>query len=135
MENELTNITISHPPLINKLLRMMRAMIAFEPVMANVIAISLAIGALLLLSHPTLFPKLGKYHNYLAYFLYALIVIQTIKSSTKSLLIPLSALAIAGLNFIALSINPDWIALSIEYSKMLMLLGVIGIATSIIVIR
>lgn len=118
-----------------KLVRMVRAMLAFEPVMANIIAISLGLVVLLLLNYPILFPKLGKYHLYLTYAIYALITMQIIRSASKSLLIPFMAMAIAGVGYLILFINPGWHFFSSAILKHLMLLGVIGVATGIFVIR
>lgn len=133
---ENVNNNITHPPaILGKLLKMLRILLAFDPIMANIIAIALAFGILALLNHPALFPKLGKYHLYFTYIIYGLIVLQTIKSSTKSVLIPLIALCIAGLGITMLNIHPDCHLIRIEWLKELMLLGVIGIMTSIFVIR
>jgi hypothetical protein len=125
MENALLKKSVGH-----KLLRIIQVMVAIEPVLANIIAISLGLAVLLLLSFPVLFPTLGKYHLYLTYVIYALITFQTIKSSTKSLFIPFIAMS-----FAAHVINPDWHLLNIEFLKQLMLLGVIGIGTAIFVIK
>jgi hypothetical protein len=75
MENaSIENVIPKNSP-IHKLLRMLLAMVAIEPVLMNIIAISLGLGILLLLTYPALLPKLGKYHVYLTYVIYALITI------------------------------------------------------------
>jgi hypothetical protein len=120
---------------IQKMLKMILAMIAFEPVIANIIAICLASGILFLLSHPSLLPAMGKYHAYLTYTVYALILIQTMKSAMKSLFIPLAFLIISAIGFLALSQNPDWHFISIGLLKEMMLLSIVGGAVSVFVIK
>jgi hypothetical protein len=95
-------------------LRMITALLAFEPILANIIAIGMAIGILILLNHPALFPNLRKYHLYFFYTMYILIMIQTIKSSRKSAFIPLLALAPAALVYLILSLSPHAKIIDIE---------------------
>jgi len=95
----------------------------------------LATSILVLLNYPILFPKLGKYHHYFIYLIYGLILLQTIKSATKSLFIPVMAMIIAGVGIALLSLNPDWQFISFDVLKKMMLLGMIGVATSVFVMR
>lgn len=129
MENQLSEKTIF--PIIKKLFRMISTMLAIEPVLINIIAIGMAMAVLVLLNHPTLFPKLGKYHLYFINSIYILILIQTIKSSVKSSFIPFLALIAAALGYAILSLNPNLQVINVEVLQKLMLLGVIGVATTI----
>ena len=135
MENTLTKIQPNRFILVKKLLKMIQALLAIEPILINLVAIVLAMGILILLNYPTLFPKLGKYHQYLTYIIYALILIQTMKSATKSLFIPILAIVIAGLGMALLSFNPAWQFISLDVLKKMMLLGAIGVSISIFVMQ
>jgi hypothetical protein len=133
MESTPTPIQTHRFILVEKLLKMMQASLAIEPILVNLLAITLAIGIVVLLNHPTLFPQLGKYHHYFTYVIYGLILLQTIKSANKSLFIPVIALAIAGAGFLLLRFNLDWQWVNLDELKKLMLLGVIGLGTAIFV--
>jgi hypothetical protein len=135
MENPSVANLSKKADVIFKLFKMLRAMIAFEPVLINLIAIGLGCGVLLLLSHPALFPKMGKYHLWLTYAIYVLITVQTIRSAAKSLFIPFLALMLSGIGYLCLSLYPDWHFISTAILKQLMLLSVIGIATAIFAIK
>lgn len=121
--------------LTKKLLNMIRVSLAIEPILANLVAIILGIGLFILLNHASLFPQLGKWHHFFMNVIYGLILLQTIKSATKSLFIPFMALSIAGFGMGLLSLMPDWALISLDTCKKLMLLGVIGVGTSIFVMK
>lgn len=135
MENRLTKIQFNRFILARKLLNMIRVSLAIEPILANLVAIILGVGLLILLNHPSLFPQLGKWHHFLMNVTYGLILLQTIKSATKSLFIPVIAVAIAGIGIAVLSLNSDWQLISLDTLKKMMLLGMIGVATSIFVMK
>jgi hypothetical protein len=118
-----------------KLINVVRVMVAVEPVIINMIAMGLGFAILLLLNHSGLFPKLGIYQFYFKYLVCALITIQMIRSSTKSLFIPFLILAVAGIAYLAPTINPNLHFLKLEIIQQLMLLGVIGIGGFILFAR
>ena len=118
-----------------KLLALLRTSLAVEPILVNLMAILLAMGLLVLLHYPSLFPNLGHYHPYFSWLIYGLILLQTLKSATKSLLIPVIAIGIAGLGMLLLSFSPDASMLSLDTLKKMMLLGVIGVGISVFVMR
>jgi hypothetical protein len=62
-------------------------------------------------------------------------LLQTLKSASKSLFIPVLAISIASLGVVLLSFNPAWQYISVEILKKMMLLGAIGIGVSIFVMR
>jgi len=104
-----------------------KAMVALEPVMANLITIVLCGGSLYLLRFPHLLPNLGKYHAFLACSLQGLIAYQVIRSATQSLLLPLLAMIIAGVG-IWLSQSDLGTGLPVlVLSKDLLLVGILGI--------
>jgi len=120
---------------IHKIAAISRAMISVEPIYSNIIALVLAAGILFLFNQPALFPNMGPYKNYMIYLLNGLIIMQTVKSATKSLLIPLFLLAIAGIGFVSRHYYPTLHLFKTEILQQLMLVGVIGIATSIFMIK
>lgn len=121
--------------LAKKLLSMVRLSLAIEPILANLVAIILGMGLFILLNHPSLLPQLGKWHHFFMNVIYGLILLQTIKSATKSLFLPMTTIAIAGIGIALLSLNPDWQLISLDTLKKMMLLGIIGVATSIFVMK
>lgn len=135
MENTTSRDSILELSPLRKLSRMIFTMMAIEPVMVNLLAILLGLGILFLLNYPSLFPKIGKYHQYLTYAIYGLISLQTIRSATKSLFIPIIALLISGIGFLSISLNPHIPFFNMEFLKQLMLLGVIGVSAAIFVIK
>ena len=135
MENTLTPIQANYFLWGKKLLALLRISLAVEPILVNLMAILLAIGLLVLLHYPILFPNLGHYHPYFTSIIYGLILLQTLKSATKSLLIPVIAIGIAGLGMLLLSFSPDASMLSLDTLKKMMLLGVIGVGMSVFVMH
>lgn len=135
MENIATQMQTNRFILSKKLLKMMQASLAIEPILVNLVAIILGIGLFILLNHPSLFPTLGKWHHFFMNVTYGLILLQTIKSATKSLFIPMMAMAIAGIGIALFSLNLDWQLISFDTLKKMMLLGMIGVATSILVMK
>jgi hypothetical protein len=114
---------------------LLKTAVAIEPIIANLFAIGIAIGLLVILNHPTLLPALGKYQKYLTYVMYGLIVLQTIRSARFSLLIPLLALTVASIGFFILGNHPHEVFFNVEELRKLMLLGVVGLAVSVLAIR
>ena len=142
METEITAETHAGRPesklnaLINNFVYRIKYMTSIEPIIGNLIAIGLAIGVLVLLGHPALFPKwISKYHHYLTYAIYFGMVIQLLKSASQSILLPLLALGIGGLGFWAMNLEPEMQLVGVTTLQQFMLLGVLGMAISIIKIR
>ena len=135
MEITLNEIKPNRFLLAKKLRNLLQASLAIEPILIHLFAILLGIGVLILLNHPSLFPNLGKYHRYFTYSVYALILLQTLKSATKSLGISVLAISLAGLGMALLSLYPTCTGISIEVLKTMMLFGTIGIGVSIFVMR
>jgi len=122
--------------LINDFVYRIKHMTSIEPIIGNMIAIGLAVGILALLGHPSLFPKwLTKYHIYLTYAIYFGMSIQLLKSANQSILLPLLALAIAGIGFWAMNLEPKMQLVGVTTLQLVMLLGVLGMAISIIKIK
>jgi hypothetical protein len=135
MENISTPIQINRFSLPKKLLKMLQASVAIEPILVNLVAIILGMGLVILLNHPNLFPKLGKWHHFFINTTYGLILLQTIKSATRSLFIPVVVLCIAGVGIGLLNFIPICHWISLDFCKKLILLGVIGMGTSIFVMK
>ncbi len=115
---------------ITKFFSALKDMIAYECVINNIIGLMLGLLALAILEHPSFLPKLGVWYKYLTYFIEALLVYQCIKSAIKSLLIPLMVVLIAGMGFAAIQFNFDWTWLNVLWLQKIMLVGIIGVATS-----
>lgn len=116
----------------NFLIRM-HGMLSLEPITGNIIAIALSIGLLTLLKHHEFFPSWlnSKWGLYLGYVVQAGIVIQFLKSSGCSIILPVLALSFAAAGFALQNLEPDVHLLTTTVLQQCMFLGVLGMVISI----
>ncbi len=89
---------------------------ALEPIITNLIAIALCLGALLLLKFPEMLPNLGSYHKFYVYGIQGLAAFQIVKSASKSILLPLLAVFCASIGILLNFYSPEFISLHDNFS-------------------
>lgn len=104
-------------------------MIDIRPVIGNLIALVLLIGAIVVYRMDLgLFPDLGKWSIYVQYLLAGLAGFQLLKASLRSYLPPFVAAAFAAVGFVAAGEGTAFLTLPREFFQWTALLAVIGVA-------
>jgi hypothetical protein len=119
---------------VKRFKEIMRSLFSIEPIITNLIALTICGVILFMLSYKDLIPNLGKYYLYLYRAVQFLACIQVIRSARKSLVIPLLVLLIAGIG-LGTHFMPDLLPLSLSTFKEMMLVGLIGLAVTVFYIR
>lgn len=122
--------------LVNRLTKVLRGfaatikrLIALEPVIPNIIAVILCVSAIMLIGHKDILPNIGKCHTYLNTLLQGLAAYQIIRSSAKSLLLPLITISIAIVGLTMIQHAPSLISKNIFQD--LVLVGIIGVTITV----
>ncbi|MCW5590203.1 MAG: hypothetical protein KIT27_11155 [Legionellales bacterium] len=114
---------------------LIKVIFCVEPILVNIFAIIFCVGVLFLLNQPELMPNMGHYHQYLIIGVKFLLALQIIRSSSKSLILPLSAIliAIAG---ITLHLNYSMhFPVSVNELKELLVVGILGVCVCCFYLR
>ena len=107
-----------------------KLVLAIDPIITNIMALSLCAGLLFILESKEFSPHLGKYHNIGYRIIQLLACYQVIKSAKKSLLLPLLTIIVSIAGILAHHYSFGFLV-EIGTLQKMMLLGVIAAAVTI----
>lgn len=114
-----------------KFFKTFQALAAIEPVISNIIAIAICLGVLMLLKFPEMLPHLGKYYKYCIYAAEGLAAYQIIKSSSKSLCLPVTAIMVASMGVLMDVYITKLPYINISTWRDIAMVGIVGVGLSV----
>ena len=120
--------------LMDLILERLIRMFAIRPIIGNIIALGLSCFALFYIYHEIDLAGFGGYRHYFGLGTLLFAALQIIKSSTRSLMLPILALVIGSLIAHSLSGPQTLFGFSKTFFEYLMITGVIGVAISVLTI-
>ena len=120
--------------LIEKIIKRVTHMLSPRPVVGNLIAIGLAFIALHFLRHEVTLAGFGKYQNYIGTGLLIFGAIQVIKSSTRSLFIPVITMIAGAIISHTLPHGEHFLGYTAQFYQYVMITGIIGLGISVLTI-
>lgn len=120
--------------LIEKIIKRVTHMLSPRPVVGNLIAIGLAFIALHFLRHEVTLAGFGKYQNYIGTGLLIFGAIQVLKSSTRSLFIPVVTMIAGAIISHTLPHGEHFLGYTAKFYQYVMITGIIGLGISVLTI-
>ena len=120
--------------LIEKIIKRVTHMLSPRPVVSNLIAIGLAFIALHFLRHEVTLAGFGKYQNYIGTGLLIFAALQVIKSSTRSLFIPVVTMIAGAIISHTLPHSEHFLGYTAKFYQYVMITGIIGLGISVLTI-
>ena len=120
--------------LMDLILERLIRMFAIRPIIGNIIALGLSCFALFYIYHEIDLAGFSGYRHYFGLGTLLFAALQIIKSSTRSLMLPILALVIGSLITHSLSGPQTLFGFSKTFFEYLMITGVIGVAISVLTI-
>ena len=120
--------------LIEKIIKRLTHMLSPRPVVGNLIAIGLAFIALHFLRHEVTLAGFGKYQNYIGTGLLIFGAIQVIKSSTRSLFVPVITMIAGAIISHTLPHGEHFLGYTAQFYQYVMITGIIGLGISVLTI-
>ena len=120
--------------LIERIIKRLTHMLSPRPVVGNLIAIGLAFIALHFLRHEVTLAGFGKYQNYIGTGLLIFGAIQVIKSSTRSLFIPVVTMIAGAIISHTLTHSEHFLGYTAQFYQYVMITGIIGLGISVLTI-
>lgn len=120
--------------LVEKIIKRLTHMLSPRPVVGNLIAIGLAFIALHFLRHEVTLAGFGKYQDYIGTGLLIFAALQVIKSSTRSLFIPVVTMITGAIISHTLPHGEHFLGYTSKFYQYVMITGIIGLGISALTI-
>ncbi|MEM9242837.1 MAG: hypothetical protein AAGA27_02110 [Pseudomonadota bacterium] len=117
---------------IERLLSRLINMFSPQPIIGNIIALLIALGALYYVFNFLQTTSLARYHDYFAIGIQLFAALQIIKSGTRSLLLPAIAVIVGVIAYQQLQVGQLLFAFDRDFYLHLSVVGIIGLAASML---